>query len=126
VLHATHTPTRRATCREDQQHGVAAELEQVPAFVVGSGEEFREAVVKNFRDFFSADLAVAGETLRHRRKAGDIHEDERALDGAPFGVRRLLLPLHQEAWEIGREGAAHIQIDVFQQSPASACPPAGP
>ena len=94
---------------EEEEKGIAAELEQIPGLVVRGGEKLREALVEYFGHLFGADLTLAGEPLGHGGEAGDVDEDERALDGAPASAGRLALPLRKEAGKVGREVRGHMR-----------------
>ena len=68
---------------EQQQHGVAAPLQQVGALLVRRGQEPHEGVVEDVAHLLGADPPSPREALRQAREAGDVDERERALDDAP-------------------------------------------
>ena len=86
--------------REEEQDGVAAPLHEPGAVVVGDREKLREAGVEGVAHLLGADLALAGETLGHRREAGDVDERERALDLLMAVVRITEKPVDQEPWDV--------------------------
>ena len=81
----------RATCGavgmpvagEQEQHGVAPELQQAAAQRVGGGEELLEAGVDRVGNFLGTDLAVPREAFRHLGESGDVAEHHGAVDGLP-------------------------------------------
>ena len=95
---------------EEQEHGIAAELQQVRALLVGGGEQPGEAAAHHLRHLFGADLALAREALGHRREAGDVHEHEGAIDLAPVGVGSLPRPFDEQAGKVRGKITAHTVL----------------
>ena len=65
---------------EEEEQRVAAELQQAAAGLVRDLEQRLEAGADRVGHLFGADLAVAGEPLGHLGEAGDVDEEQRAVD----------------------------------------------
>ena len=80
--------TGRASCvirgssPSNSRSGVATELEQAAALLIGNGQQLREAARDGGRHLLGAELAELGEFLRQHREPRDVGEDEGAVDRA--------------------------------------------
>ncbi len=110
VLHAEGRGTRAlrvAVAAEEQQDRVPSELEQVGVLGVGGADQLAERRVDDARDLLGSLAAAPGERLGQLGEAGDVGEDERAVEAARPLVRRLAQPVdrdarHERAQRIGR------------------------
>ena len=103
---------------EEEQHRVAAPLEQAGApavrLVEQRGEDRIERIAKELR----TDLSSPVEALRERREARDVDERERALDCSMLRVWHVAQPLDLEPWNIRLQ---HLVLIVERGSiPATA------
>ena len=96
-------PLGVALAREEEQEGVAAELEHVASVPLGD----RDQVVEDRRDalheLLGARLAVHRQPLGKRREAGDVDRDERAVDDLLPRRVRPLAPAADEPRQVRRE-----------------------
>ena len=83
----------------EQQERVSPELEEPASLRVRDSEERREGRVHDLGHLFRARLAEAGETLGHRREAGDVDERDRSVDFAPDRLRLVSEPLEGQPWD---------------------------
>ena len=68
---------------EQQQEGVATELQQAAAPIVRNGEHLAEHIVEDLGELFSPDPAPPGQLLGQRCEAGDVDVAESAVDLLP-------------------------------------------
>ena len=83
----------------EQQERVSPELEEAASLRVRDSEERREGRVHDLGHLFRARLAEAGESLGHRREAGDVDERDRSVDFAPDRRRLVSEPLEGQPWD---------------------------
>ena len=88
---------------EEQEQGVAAELEHVAAVPLGDGDQIVEDRRDALHELLGAGLPVHREPLGECREARDVDRDERALDDARARRAGLLAPAAHEARQVGRE-----------------------
>jgi hypothetical protein len=107
--HPAH-PVRRARAaplvpraREEEQEGVAAELQEAAAVRVRDVEQMPEGRVHDLVHLLRASLALSRQTLGHRGEAGDVDEGHRPLDLAREGLRRGAQPLDRQPRDVGRQ-----------------------
>ena len=88
-------PTRRRACTqgvvlapEEQQDGVAAELQQVGMVGIGAPDQLREGGVDDAGYLLGALPAALRERLGEVGEAGDVGEDERPLEALRTRRRR--------------------------------------
>ncbi len=98
---------RVVVAAEEQQDGVAAELEQVGVMRVGPADELAERGVDHARDLLGALAAALRERLGQIGEAGDVGEDERPLEALGALRRRVAQPVdghprHERPQGIGR------------------------
>ena len=86
ALGAAGGPAGVALAGEEEEQRVAPELHQVPARLGGDCQEPPEDVVEDVGQLLGADLALSGQPLGERGEAGDVGEQDRAVDGAPAGI----------------------------------------
>ncbi len=88
---------------EEEEQGVATELEQSTPSRVGDVEQALEGPIHHLRDLLGAELALLGEPLGHCGEAGDVDEVERSLEFASSGVGLCAQPVHDDARHVGRQ-----------------------
>ena len=111
-LHVVRGAARAAlvsVTREQEQQGVAAELEHVAAVALRDPDQPLEAAADQQDQLLGSQLAFAGEPFRQAREAGDVCRDERALDRARRRGRAARRPLMDQAREIRRESVPPSQ-----------------
>ena len=77
---------------EEEEEGVAAELEQLTAPRRGDAQHRPEDPVERLDDLLGADPAPARELLGEGGEAGDVGEDERRVDDAPQRPGGVVVP----------------------------------
>ena len=82
---------------EQQQDGVAAELEQVGVLGVGARDQLAERRVDHAGDLLRALAAALRERLGQLGEPGDVGEDERALEALGALLRRVAQPVDRDA-----------------------------
>ena len=82
---------------EEQQDGVAAELQQVGVVGVGAPDQLREGGVDHAGYLLGALPAALRERLGEVGEAGDVGEDERPLEALRTRRRRVAQPVDREA-----------------------------
>jgi len=101
TLHLERCPRRpggMSLTVEEQEQGVAAELEQAPTLRIGDAEERCKGGVHHLCDLLRALAATAGEAIGHRGESRDVDEGDRALDLAPRPRRLVAQPLEGQPW----------------------------
>ena len=98
---------RMILAAEEQQNGVAAELEQVGMVRVGLPDQLGEGGVDHTGDLLGALAPALRERLGQIREAGDIGEHERSREALRLLAGRLAQPVdgdprHERAQRIGR------------------------
>ena len=88
---------------EEEEQGVAAELQQARAFGIRHRQQLGEAPTDRVGQLFGPDPAPPRDVLRELREAGDVDEHHRAVDLLHRRGARIGEPLDGEAREIGSE-----------------------
>src|SRR4029079_9101930 len=88
---------RMVIAREEEQQGVAAELEQAAARGVGDVEQALEGAVHHLRHLLGAELALLREPLVQGREDRDVDEGQRALELPVSRLRRIAQPVDDDA-----------------------------
>ena len=116
---AAHQDRRAAGARgvtialEPQKQGIAAELEQAAAVLVGDGQDRLETASDRLGDLFGALAALAREPLGQFRESGDVHE----YGGA---VARSSIGWPDRRPDVAGECAPHTERPDPRWRPASA------
>ena len=98
-------PVRVVLAPEEQEHGIAAELEQVGVVGIGRLDQLREGGVEYDGDLLRTFTAPLRELLGQLGEARDVGKDERALERAGKGRRGLAQPVGREP---GNEGTERV------------------
>jgi hypothetical protein len=105
-LHPERGPrgaSRVARAGEEQEECVAAELQEPAAGPVRDLQQRLEAGPDRVGDLLGTDLAVPGEALGHLREAGDVDEQQGALDRAGGLVGVGVGPVDGEPGDVGEQ-----------------------
>ncbi|HEU4758304.1 MAG TPA: hypothetical protein VFS72_16650 [Agromyces sp.] len=95
---------------EQQQLGVAAELQQVGTERVGGRQQPAEGAVDDLRDLFGADVAVPCQPFGHPGEAGDVDQRHGALDVPVQAAGSLLVPVAHHAWQVRLERVRRVAV----------------
>ena len=93
--HAAHAERRAAragevpVALEEQQEGVAAELQEVAAVGVGDAEQRAERRADRLDELLGALAAAAREALGELREPGDVREQQRGVERVDRGARAV-------------------------------------
>jgi hypothetical protein len=88
---------------EEEQQRVAAELQEAATGLVRDLEQGLEAGPDGVGDLLGADLAVPGQALGHLGEAGDVDEEERAVDGLGQVIGRGGRPVQGQPGDVGQQ-----------------------
>ena len=91
---------------EVQQQGVAPELQQSAAPVVGDVQHGAEDRAQHVRQLLGPDPAPPRQPLRQLREAGDVDEHERGLDRSERLARRVQIPLERHPRDVPLQAIA--------------------
>ena len=94
---------RRIIAGEQEQQGVAAELQETAVLLVCHAEEVGEAPGDRVGHLLGADPAELRELLGELRESGDVREHEGPVDRVVAHTPVLRQPLEREAGKVGLE-----------------------
>ena len=99
---------------EEEEQGVAAELQEAAGEPVRGGEHLGEAGADDVGELLGADPAPFREPLRECGEPGDVHEDQRAVELAPRPLGIVQDPVDRDARQVGDQrdvalGRGHVR-----------------
>ena len=102
--------------REQEQQGVAAELEEASPVGHGDVQQGHEAGPDGGCQLFGAHLPVLGQTFGEFGEAGDVDEGHRAQDLPRPHLGRVVEPVDGQPGKVGREGMPSVDGRVRAES----------
>ena len=100
---------------EEQEHGISAELEQIGVVGIGRLDQLREGGVEHDGDLLRTFTAPLRELLGQLGESRDVGKDERALECAREGRRRLAQPVSREPGNEGTERVVRRSAPRFRR-----------
>ena len=88
---------------EEEQEGIAAELQQLAPLLDATVEHAPEHAAQDLDQLLRAHAASTGQLLRQCGEPGDVREAQRPLHDAPPSCRLRLVPLHGDLGDVPRE-----------------------